>query len=490
MVTWSYLPALAVLIPIIGGLVILFIPEERVKLRGIASLAAVILTWAAVAGMLPLLQQGFLPSSVLIKFLPTLELVLRVDPLGIIFGLVAATLWIFAIIYSLGYMKGGKGQGRYFFYYILSMSATMGVAFAGNLFSLYIFFEYLTLCTYPLVIHSGSPEAFRSGIRYIIYCFSGGGLILVSFLVLQNLVPGIYFVPGGGLSPFLAGKETLLTTVLILLIAGFGTKAALIPLHAWLPGAMVAPSPVSALLHAVAVVKSGVFGIMRVLYFIYNPELVQKLGLWEGLMIFASLSILMGSILALRQKVLKLRLAYSTISQLSYIVLGALLFTPSGLMGGALHIINHAFLKITLFFCAGQIIKVTGKTRIDELHGVGRRMPLTMLCFSLAGLGLIGVLPINGYISKYYLLQGSLNAGKTVFAFVILASAILNATYYLPIMVNAFFRKGNFEPPSGLEAPASMLFPTILLAVCCLALGLFAHRLTIPLVEKAVLYVF
>jgi multicomponent Na+:H+ antiporter subunit D len=253
---------------------------------------------------------------------------------------------------------------------------------------------------------------------------------------------------------------------------------------------MVAPTPVSALLHAVAVVKSGAFGLIRVLYFVYNPALVKSLGLQEALAILVSLSILLASLMALRQKVLKLRLAYSTIGQLGYITLGALLFTPAGLTGGILHIINHAFIKITIFFCAGQILKETGKSRLEELNGVGRRLPLTMACFSLSGLGLIGILPLNGFISKYYLIQGSLQGGGVIFAFVIAASALLNAAYYLPIMVNAFFRPGPYEKRKGPETSVKMLVPTLLLTACCLILGLFAHKLTIPLAETVVAFVF
>ncbi|NLC11357.1 MAG: monovalent cation/H+ antiporter subunit D family protein, partial [Firmicutes bacterium] len=348
-----------------------------------------------------------------------------------------------------GYMHGHNGQPRFFFYYLLSMSATLGVAFAGNIFTLYLFFEYLTLCTYPLVIHLGTKEAHKSGLKYIIYCLSGGALVLVSLIILQGVAPGALFAPGGFLGSFTDDYRILLLLVLLFLLAGFGTKAAVIPLHSWLPGAMVAPTPVSALLHAVAVVKSGVFGIVRTLYFIYSPQLLQELGVENLLAVIVSLTIILGSILALRQGVLKLRLAYSTISQLGYITLGALLLTRTGFLGGVVHIINHALLKITLFFCAGIIIEVTGKTRIEELKGIGRQMPLTMMCFALGGLGLIGILPINGYISKFYLLQGSLDAGKIVFAFVILTSSLLNAMYYLPIVVNAFLYKGSFNHSQG-----------------------------------------
>jgi multicomponent Na+:H+ antiporter subunit D len=486
----SILPVWTVFLPVLGAIGISLIAEVKEKERNLLALGTAGLTFGLVAFMLMLVVKGNVLESTPFSLLPGLELFFRVDPLGVIFGIVSSGLWVFAVVYSMGYMFGHGHLKRYYFFYILSLSATMGVAISGNLFSLYVFFEYLTLCTYPLVIQTGTKEANRAGLKYIIYCFFGGGLILVAFILLQGLTPGSAFLPGGGLRTLLSESKTLLLVILVLLVAGFGTKAAVIPLHSWLPSAMVAPTPVSALLHAVAVVKSGVFGVLRVLYFVFSPFLVRELGAEVALTILIAFTIITGSILALRQNVLKLRLAYSTISQLGYILLGALLFSPAGFLGGVLHLINHAFMKITLFFCAGMIIEVTGKTRVDELSGIGRRMPLTMLCFTFGALGLIGILPLNGYISKFYLLQGSLEAGKPVYAFVILTSSLLNSMYYLPILISAFFRQGDFGDIPGREAPLAMLLPTVCLAVSCLVLGLFAHKISIPLVARAVSYAF
>ena len=339
-------------------------------------------------------------------------------------------------------------------------------------------------------MHPQTEEATKSGIKYIVYCFGGGGLILFSLLILQGMVQSVNFVPGG--IPAIAQGEphTLLFIIFFLAILGFGTKGALMPLHSWLPSAMVAPTPVSALLHAVAVVKSGVFGMIRVLYYIFGPAMLVKLGVLNYLAVLVCFTILAGSIMALRQNVLKLRLAYSTVSQLAYITLGGIMLTPAGLTGGIIHIMNHAVMKITLFFCAGALIKITGKTNIDELKGVGRRMPITMVAFAIGGLGLIGILPIAGYISKYYLLSGALASGRIVFIFVVLASSLLNAMYYLPIVVNAFFREGEFTRSSGPEAPLTMLVPLILLAVAGVSLGFFANITTIPLVENVVRTIF
>ncbi len=486
----SLLPLWAVGIPVLGAIIINRIPENQVKARNMAAVITVIVTFLNVASMLPVILKGSLLQLTLVRFIPGLELFFRVDPLGIIFGFTASLLWIFAIIYSIGYMSRQPSQKRYFTFFVISMSATMGVAFSGNLFTMYIFFEYLTLCTYPLVVHSQTEEATKSGIKYIAYCFGGGGLILFSLIILQGLVREVSFVPGGILGATMGEPRVLLTIIFFMVILGFGTKGAVMPLHSWLPAAMVAPAPVSALLHAVAVVKSGIFGMTRVLYFIYGPEMLVKLGVVNYFAVIICFTILAGSILALRQNVFKLRLAYSTISQLGYITLGALMLTPAGLLGGIIHIINHALLKITLFFCAGAVIRVTGKTRIDEMKGIGKRMPITMGAFAVGGLGLIGVLPINGYVSKFYLLKGAMDGDRTIFVFVLLTSALLNSMYYLPIVVNAFFREGEFVKPRDLEAPLTMLAPIVVLAAMCILFGLFAHKTTIPLVEYVVNYVF
>ncbi len=488
--TASVLPALAVFIPGLGAFLALLAPENSLRRITIYSGLVTLAGFIAVVLMIPQATGGLIPESKLLSLLPGFELNLRADLPALYFSLMSSALWVFAIVYTHGYMHGhGARLKRFYFYYIISMSATMGVAFAGNLFTLYFFFEMLTLATYPLVIHSGTKDAHRSGTRYIIYCLSGGALIVFAWLIIQAYLPGEFFRPGGYIGSFPEQSHTLLTILLIILVAGFGTKAAIMPLHAWLPGAMVAPTPVSALLHAVAVVKSGVFGIIRVLYFVYNPDIIRDLAVEHYLLVLVSVTIITGSILALRQDVLKLRLAYSTIGQLGYITLGALLFYPLGLTGGLLHLVNHALLKITLFFCAGAMINETGVTNIGELKGVGRRMPLTMLCFAVGGLGLIGILPINGYISKLYLLQGSMESGNPLFAFVILISSLLNALYYLPIIVNAFFKEGTFDRPVGNESHPAMLIPTIILAALCLVLGLFGNMTSIPAAEYIAAYI-
>jgi multicomponent Na+:H+ antiporter subunit D len=483
-------PIIAVIVPIIGAIIIRLLDEDKAGIRHLVALISSVIVFLAVVSMLPAVLAGNYIQIPLFKLIEGMGMYLRVDLLGMVFGLVSSTLWIFATVYSIGYMAHEHDQRNYFVFFVLSCSAAMGVAFAGNLFTLYIFYEYLAICTYPLVVHSGTRESVSAGIKYITYSFGGGALVLVSIFMIYDLVGTLDFLQGGILGALSTDYSTRLTIIFALLIAGFGTKAAIMPLHSWLPGAMVAPTPVSALLHAVAIVKAGVFGISRVFFSIYGVETVSALNVTGILAVVVSFTIIVGSLMAIKQTVLKLRLAYSTIGQLGYITLGILMLHPIGAMGGLVHIINHAILKITLFFCAGMIITVTGKKNLDQLHGVGRQMPLTMLAFAIGALGLMGVTPIAGYVSKYYLLTGGLESGMPVYAYVILSSTLLNAVYYLPIIVNAFFKEGEFKKKPGFEAPLTMLVPTLILAVFSILFGLFANYTTIPFIEAVIRYVF
>lgn len=482
----SFLPLAAIIFPLAGALIILFLGTESRFWRHLTAFLSILITFAAVAWMLPHTMKGETIELRLFSLVPKVPLYFRVDSLGMVFGLVSSALWVLAVIYSTGYMAGKENQRGYFAFFVLSASATMGVAFAGNLFTLYIFYEYLTVCTYPLVVHTRTAEATRAGIKYIVYGFGGGALILASLFVILSLTGTLDFAAGGIFGPVSPENRGLPALIFILCITGFSTKAAVMPLHSWLPGAMVAPTPVSALLHAVAVVKAGVFGIARVFYSLYGVETLRELNLTGYLAAVICFTIIAGSIMAARQDLLKLRLAYSTIAQLGYITLGTLMLTPAGLTGGLIHIVNHAVMKVTLFFCAGIIITVTGKTRLAEMAGVGRRLPLTMLAFAIGALGLMGVPPICGYVSKYYLLTAGFGAGKPLYAYVILLSSLLSAVYYLPIIINAFFKESSFEKTRGPEAPLTMLVPTLALAVAVVLLGLLADYTTIPLIKAAV----
>jgi len=479
-------PLIAVIVPVIGALIIRLLDEDKAFARHLVALVSTAVVFIAVASMLPVVLAGNYITLKLFHLIEGMEVYLRADSLGLVFGLVSATLWIFATIYSIGYMAHEHDQRSYFVFFVISCSATMGVAFAGNLFTLYIFYEFLAICTYPLVVHAGTAESVRAGIKYISYSLAGGALILLSIFLIYDLVGTLNFSAGGILGTVFADHGTRLTVIFALLIAGFGTKAAIMPLHSWLPGAMVAPTPVSALLHAVAIVKAGVFGISRVFYSIYGVDVLSGLNVTHILAVIICFTIIVGSLMAIKQTVLKLRLAYSTIGQLGYITLGILMLHPVGALGGLIHIINHAILKIILFFCAGMIITVTGYKNLNQLNGVGRQMPLTMLAFAIGSLGLMGVTPIAGYISKYYLLVGGLESGMPVYSYVIMGSTLLNAIYYLPIILNAFFKEGEFKKKPGYEAPLSMLIPTLVLAVFSILLGLFANYTTVPFIEAVI----
>lgn len=473
-----YLPLFMIFFPVLGALITGIPAEGNDRTRN--TLAIITSLFSAVAMIVVLYYYTNFGGWELLlhQVAPGLELKLRVDPLAAIFGGTAAILWVFSVIYSTGYMAHEHNRRRYFIFYLLSLGMTMGIALSANLLTLYLFYEFLTIFTYPLVIHEGNQEARKAGIRYLIYSFLGAGLILVGLIITYGNVGTLEFTQGG-IVDLSTGSLRLWQLTFICFILGFGVKAAVMPLHAWLPAAMAAPTPVSALLHAVAVVKSGVFGILRSMYSIFG--ITALIGLQMGYFVAAlvSVTILVASIIAMQQDVLKRRLAYSTISQLGYITLGAGLLNSIGLAGGLLHIINHALLKITLFFCAGAIITVTGKKNISELNGLGKQMPLTMIAFSIAAIGMIGIPPVNGFISKWYLIQGSLESGLPIFVAVLIGSALLNSAYFLPIIISAFFKEGTFEKQKGPEAPLSMLVPILILVGGCIVVGI-ALQLTVP----------
>jgi multicomponent Na+:H+ antiporter subunit D len=412
-----------------------------------------------------------------------LTLSLRPDALGAVFGVIVATLWLCATVYSFGYMAGEPRQRTYYSFFLLSLTTTLGIAFSGNLLAVYLFYELLTFATYPLVIHERDGEAIKAGSKYIIYSLSGAGAILIAIIIVYSWTGSLDFTGG----PLLAdcGLRPGLGWVLALFVAGFGVKAAIMPLHRWLPAAMCAPTPVSALLHAVAVVYSGVYGIVRVVYSVFGHELTGQLHLSRILPWVAAFTILVGVIIATQQDVLKRRLAYHTVSQLSYILLGAFTLHPWGLAGAICHMISYSTLKVTLFFGAGIIAKGTGKVRVSEMSGVGRQLPRTMAAFGIASLGMIGMLPLNTFWSKYYLMRGSVAMGKWQLALVLIVSGLINAFCFIPTVVAAFAEKGEQPVLEKGSAMGLMLAPTLLLAGIALLIGLWPG-LVWPAVEAVV----
>ncbi len=426
-----------------------------------------------VLSMLPLILDGHVIVCKLIDIFPGVSIGFRVDALGMIFGLVSSSLWIITSAYSIGYMRGlnEHGQTRYFCFFALALSATIGVAFSANLLTLYLFYEMLSFATYPLVTHHQDEEARRSGRRYLTYIVGTSiGFVLPAMLICYNLTGTLDFTQGGIIGNAVHSK-TILAILILMFVFGFA-KAAVMPFHAWLPAAMVAPTPVSALLHAVAVVKVGAFSILRVILFIFGPQLLLRTHLNEMISYIAAITIIVGSLIALSQDELKRRLAFSTISQLSYIVLGVSLLSEKGIIGSMCHIAMHAFGKITLFFCAGGIAVATGIKHISKMKGIGRRMPFTMGAFFVGALSVIGLPPTGGFFSKWYMVLGTLEAHQISMLIVLLVSSLLNAAYFLPIVYNAFFcpdEESLFE--SGInEAPLWCLVPTIICAVLSILL--------------------
>ncbi|NMB20721.1 MAG: monovalent cation/H+ antiporter subunit D family protein [Firmicutes bacterium] len=472
----------AILSTALGSLAVALLSREEKGLRN------GVVVGSALLGMILVWHLGFaIPSGVYPEIslaIASLSLKLAVDPLGLTYGLIASTLWVFASVYSIGYLHGDDKQKQYFTFFLLSAGITLGLAFSGNLFTFYLFYELLTFATYPLVVHSGTKDALQAGTKYIKYSLVGASFILAGIVMLAFGTGGI--LDFASLPTALAGLPLgRLVVIFFLFLLGFGVKAAIMPLHGWLPAAMVAPTPVSALLHAVAVVNAGVFGILRTVYSVFGADLVQSMGVRPFLLLICSITILMGSLIALRQDVLKRRLAYSTISQLAYILLGAFLLHPLALAGAILHMIFHSTLKIVLFFSAGIVAEETGYLKVSELSGVGRVLPLTMGSFGLISLGMIGMLPLSGFWSKYYLLRGSLVTGSWPLLVVLLVSGILNAFYFIPITVSAFSGQSELLPRKRTRLVWLMLAPTLVLAILGVVLGLWPG-LTWPLVHAVV----
>ena len=469
----SPLVALAVVTPALAALLIWAFrdwPDLRDAISliaGAALLYLVLIIYPDVAGGLRL-------SSNFGELMPGLEISFVVEPLGMLFALVSSSLWIVTTVYSIGYMRhqNDAHQARFFLYFALSISSAIAIAFAGNLFTLFIAYEALTLVTYPLVAHYGTDEAKRGARVYLAILLSTSiGFLLVAIIATWSIAGTLDFIPGG----ILRGKAEpwVLSLLLALYVFGIG-KAAVMPFHRWLPSAMVAPAPVSALLHAVAVVKAGVFTILKVVVYVFGIDLLADIGAREWLMYIAGATVLIASLVALRQDNLKARLAYSTISQLSYIVLAAMLASSIGIVGGAMHIATHAVGKITLFFCAGAIYAATGEVEISRMRGIGRRMPWTMGAFLIASLSIIGLPPFGGLWSKWYLVLGTLDTGQYLLLAVLLISSLLNIAYLIPIPLRAFFCPPRDVPEGGIrEAPMLSVMALSVTALGCFVLFLF-----------------
>lgn len=459
---------LVVLIPLVAA-VLVALTGAWPNLREAISLLAGGILFFLVLSLLPSVLAGENPSVWIAEPIPGLPIALRAEPLGTLFGLTASFLWTVTTVYSIGYLRGHgeSNQSRFYAFFAIAIAATMGVAFAENLFTLFLFYELLTLSTYPLVTHKGTTEARQGGRTYLaILLATSMGFFLVAIVWTWSLVGTVEFRSGGILAG--SGSPLVIGVLYALFVFGIG-KAALMPFHRWLPAAMVAPTPVSALLHAVAVVKAGVFAILKVTIYVFGLDLVTTSWASDGLLWVAAATIVFASLIALHQDNLKRRLAYSTVSQLSCIVLGALLANASSIIGAATHITMHAFGKITLFFCAGAILLAAGKTKVSEMDGLGRQMPLTMGAFLVASISIVGLPPFGGFWGKWYLALGSLDGNYAVFVGVLMLSTLLNIAYLLPIPIRAFFAGDRSAVVIG-EAPAACLIAIAVTATMCLIL--------------------
>ena len=470
--TASALPLAAVLVPVTAAALAALTTGRWPNLRDTwATLAGIAMVAIAVV-MLADTLDGRIHRTVLLELSPGIDVALRADPAGMLFGLLVSVLWVLAGVYAVGYMRGGheQKQTRFFVAFALSIAAAAGVALAENLLTFVLFYELLSLFTYPLVTHRETETALVAGRKYLAYTLSGGLMLIGATAWLHVLGVDATFTAGG----FLDGARLNDATqwgLFVLLAGGVGVKAAVMPLHSWLPSAMVAPTPVSALLHAVAVVKAGVFGMVRVGVFVFGATLLDDMGAWLVLAVMSAGTLLIASTLALRHDNLKRRLAYSTISHLSYIVLGVALIGPIALTGALLHIVGHGVTKITLFFVAGAIHVRTHKENVSELDGIGRQMPVTMGSFALASLSMVGIPPFILFTSKLYLGWGAVEVGQEIFLIVYIASGLISSAYLFPIVIRAFLRSSPDHTRYG-EADVRMVAPIALTAALALVWGI------------------
>ena len=481
----GWIPLLVIASSLLPGLIIFGLAEDRVRVRIGLNMAGALVKFALVGWMLWGVYQGHHYETRL-ALLPDLDLVLRAGPLALLFVTLSTVLWLVTTVYAIGYLEDSPHRSRFFGFFSLCVTATVGVALAGNLITFLLFYELLTLATYPLVVHRGTEVARRAGQSYLVYTIFGGALLLLGTVWLYNLTGTLEFTPRGFLDGLGDEHRPALTIIFVLLIAGLGVKAALVPFHGWLPQAMIAPAPVSALLHAVAVVKAGAFGIVRVVYDVFGMEFSVGLGVTQPLVWLAAITIIYGSLRALFQDDLKRRLAFSTVSQVSYITLGAAIAGPLATVGGLVHLVHQGLMKITLFFCAGNLAETLGIHKVSEMNGVGRRMPWTMAAFTVGAFGMIGAPPVAGFITKWYLGLGALDAGQDWVIYVLAGSSLLNAAYFLPILYVAWFRE-----PAGVwpeerhfgrrETAWALLIPPLLTASMALGAGLLASLPFSPL---------
>ncbi|WP_028582513.1 monovalent cation/H+ antiporter subunit D family protein [Desulfogranum japonicum] len=468
---------LAVLIPLFGSLVVMNL-KNNPNLREFVSSCSSILLFIIVLSFIPSLKEGKILQYEVFSLLPGLSVTLRADGFSMIFALVASSLWTIAVFYSMGYMRAHDEpcQTRFNACFALAIFGAIGVALSDNLFTMYLFYEIVSVCTYPLVAHHQDEESYSGARKYIIYLTSTAKFFLLPAIVLIYVLTGTLDFPHNILTGIIPSDAKSWVVILLYVFCIFGfAKNGVMPFHHWLPGAMVAPTPVSALLHAVAVVKVGVFCTTRTMLYVFGLDTMNALNLGIPTAYFVGFTIIAASIIALSKDNLKARLAYSTVSQLSYIIMGVALLTPHAIDGGLIHIVNHAFSKITLFFCAGAIYIAAHKKYISEMSGLGRTMPFTFGAFAIASLSMIGAPPVAGFVTKWNLLVGSMEAHQVGILLILIASTVLNVGYFAPVTYKAFFgKRPEGEPETGIkEAPLSMLIPILIAVTISVIIGIF-----------------
>lgn len=483
------LPVWIAMFPIVMTFVIYFAQKRSEKLRNGLSVATSVITFLSVVLLFPYILAGEIIEVKLFSLLPNLVVSFRVDILSFSLSILSSFIWMLATIYSLDYMRHEHGGNRYYPVLMVTLAGCIGLFLAGDFFTLFVFFELMSLASYVLVIHEETVEALRSGYKYLIMTIIGGLALFFGIIITFELAGSVSL----GAGVLIREPSTLALVAFLAYLVGFGMKAGMFPLHVWLPDAHpVAPSPASALLSGI-MLKTGAYGLLRVIFHVYGMQLLQETGWILILAVLAVISILLGSAVALTQEDLKRRLAYSSIGQMGYVLLGMTILSERALLGDIFHIFSHATMKSTLFLAAGAIILKTGKRKIKDLGGIGRQMPVTMAAFTVAALAMVGIPPLNGFVSKWTLALGALDARQPYYVVVLLISSLLNGLYYLPIIINAFFGReaeGEGEPLKIDEAPSKMLVPIVVIAFCTLLFGLMPWNIPFDLSRRAAEFLF
>lgn len=477
-----YYIILSIFFPVLSGLYLL-VRKEMKNRKNLLITVGVSFVITTVLVILALCLSGN-EMLTLFNLTDRLPILFKIDEISVIFVIMAVVIFVCAGFFSFEYMKHEDKEKRYYGFYLIVLGVLIALCFAGNLITFYLLFELLTLSSMPLVLHNGSKEAIMAGLKYLFYSLFGAYMALFGLYFIERYGNTLTFSPGGVISSAAAAEHGgILLVVAMLMLIGFGVKAGMFPLHAWLPAAHpVAPAPASAVLSAV-IVKAGILAVVRVVYYIFGVSFLKGTWVQTAWMVLALITIFMGSMLAYREPVLKKRLAYSTVSQLSYILFGLAVMDAGGVTGGLLHVLSHGFIKAALFLCAGVIIYMTGKTRVEQLRGIGKEMPLTMWCYTIVSLGLIGIPPTGGFISKWYLAEGSLASGIPGFSWigpvVLLISALLTAGYLLPITIQGFFPGADYDYGALRKKEPSlfMTIPVLILTILSVLTGLFPNTL-------------